>query len=609
MRLGGGLRRNSRGLAIGLALACAAPAAGRAASGADSDARSALDHGIAALPAGWTVRYAGATQTAADTLVLKQVVISRDGRLLLAIGALTLHGLHGDGTAAAPLTAGRLEAADLTEPGAKAMAVAAVAATGIAVAPGDAGSLPAGARAATALMALTAVRIDHATLTGITAGDGRVGQATVDGLAHGRLARAALDDIALDGGSLRVTGVEAEQVDAGLLVQILDPSAYAAGAPRHPLSQVVGHFAEHGFVQDDGSGTTRVDSIDVTDLQLGQSPRAPVGRDALGLPSSVAAVAITGVSHTPAQPDEPRLRVGSVTLGPWRDGRLDSFRVSDVGFKYPSAGGSLDVKSAFVLGLDARGLLAWLALPDGKRPDVPPAPTLDSVGLDHVSVMSPDGGPVTLDHLGAQVSWQNRLPVGQTLTIHHLHIPASLLASKPAMRQPVIAFGRDAVDADLDVNMGWDPATHDLHIAPVQIVADGLGRLTLDLTVGNFDLALMQQGGDAAVGSLIVTTFKTGRLVYEDHSLVGRLLAAVAATQHMSGDALREQLLATLAQMKSPLPSVPRLPAVLAAFLKNPGTLTVTATPAAPVPMAMLGAGAPADTAARLGVGITATAP
>ena len=609
MRFGGGLRRGGRGLAIGLALACAAPVAGRVAWAAGTDATAALDHGIAALPAGWSIRYAKATQTAPDTLVLKQVVISRNGKLLLAIGTLTLHGLHGDGSAAAPLTADRLEAADLTEPGTKGAAIAAVAATGVALAPGDAGSLPAGARAATTLMALTAVRIDHATLTGITAGDGRIGQATVDGLAHGRLARAALDDIALSGGSLRVAGVDAEQVDAGMLVQIFDPSAYAAGAARHPLSQVVGHFAEHGFVLEDGTGTTRVDSIDVTDVQLGQSPEAPVGRNALGLPSSVAAIAITGVSHTPAHPDEPRFRVGSVTLGPWRDGRLDSFRVSDVGFKYPSAGGSLDLKSAFVLGLDARRLLAWLALPDGKRPDVPPAPTLDSVGFDHVSVMSPDGGPVTLDHLGAQVSWQNRLPVGQILTIHHLHVPASLLASKPAMRQAVIAFGRDAVDTDFSVNMGWDPVTHDLHFAPVEIVADGLGRLTLDLTVGNFDLGLMQQGGDAAVGSLIVTTFKSGRLVYEDHSLVGRVLAAVAATQRMSGDALREQLLASLARMKSPLPSVPRLPAVLAAFLKNPGTLTVTAKPAAPVPMAMLGVGAPADTAARLGVGITATAP
>ena len=114
MRFGGGLRRGGRGLAIGLALACAAPVAGHVAWAAGTAATAALDHGIAALPSGWSIRYANATQAAPDTLVLKQVVISRNGKLLLAIGTLTLHGLHGDGTAAAPLTADRLEAADLT---------------------------------------------------------------------------------------------------------------------------------------------------------------------------------------------------------------------------------------------------------------------------------------------------------------------------------------------------------------------------------------------------------------------------------------------------------------------------------------------------------------
>lgn len=609
MRIGRGLLTGGWSVLLGLALAGAAlPATGlgQPAGGTQS---GVLDRAIAALPAGWSVRYASAMPGEGGALVLKQVVVAHDGRLLLAIGQLTLHGLHGDGSAAAPFAADQLDATSLSGPGPKGAAIAGVTATGVAIGPGDAASLPAGSRAATTVAALTAVRIDHATLTAITAGDGRIGRATVDRLARGRLGRAALDDVALNGGSLHVAGLEAEQVDLGWLVRVFDPTAYAPGAERRAPAQAVGHLAEHGFVFEDGDGTTRIDSLDVTDLRVGQAPAAPTGKQALAIPSAVAAVVMTHLSHTPPKPGDPSFSIGGATLGPWHDGRLDALRVSDIHFAYPEEGRSLGVKAVALLGLDARGLLAWVQMPEGRRPELPPTPRLDSFGVDGVAVMSSSGGPVTVDHIGDQVTWQQQVPIGQDLTIRRLHVPTSLLADQPGAAQALPAFGRDAVDADLDFNVVWDPATHDLRVAPFQIAADGLATATLDLTFGNFDLALMQQGTDAAVGSLIVVTVKGGRLVYQDHSLLDRVLAAVAATQGTTPAQLRASLLTVLARMKSPLPSVPRLPAILSDFLLHPGTLTVTAKPPAPVPAAMLGAGSVADAARRLNVGVSASAP
>ncbi|GAN77900.1 hypothetical protein [Acidisphaera rubrifaciens] len=609
MRIGRGLLTGGWSVLLGLALAGAVPAATAGAQPAGGPSQAVLDRAIAGLPAGWSVRYAAASPGEGGALVLKQVVVAHDGRLMLAIGQVTLHGLHGDGSAAAPYAADQLDATSLSGAGPKGVAVAGITATGVAIGPGDAASLPADSRAATTLTALTAVHIDHATLTTVTAGDGRIGRATVDGLAAGRLGRAALDDVALDGGALRVAGLEAEQVDLGWLVRVFDPTAYAPGAAREARAQAVGHLAEHGLVYADGDGTTRIDAFDVTDLQVGQSPSAPVGKGALAIPSAVAAIVMTRLSHTPSKPGGPSFSVGEATLGPWHDGRLDALRVSGIRVAYPKEGRGVDVNAVSLLGLDVHGLIAWAGLPDDRRPDLPPAPRFDSFGVDGVAVTSSAGGPLTVDHIGAQVTWQQQVPVTQDLTVRRLHVPTSLLADQPGAAQALPAFGRDAVDADLEFNMVWDPATHNLRLAPFRIAADGLGTATLDLTFGNVDLALMQQGTDAAVGSLIVATVKGGRLVYQDRSLLGRVLAAVAAVQGTTPEQLRASLLTVLARMKSPLPSVPRLPAILSDFLLHPGTLTVTAKPPAPVPAAMLGAGSLADAAKRLNIGVTTSAP
>jgi len=599
------------GCMLGLCLLLGAPGA-RAAD----DSQATLARAIAALPAGWSVRYAALAPQPDGSLMLTDVVLSHDGKLLLAAASVTIAGLRGDGSAATPFAADLVAATALADTSATGGTTAdSLVANGISVGPGDAGGLPPGSQAAAIVQALTAVRVDHAELTRMRNKDDTIGRVTLDRLAQGRVAAAAITGGAFQNteGNQHTTiaAIEANDVDITRLVRVFDASAYPPAvsgqdAPaRLAIGPAVGRFALHGLSVTEADGPTSIAAIEATDLRLGQAPEPPAGKTFGTVPAALGGAVIGGVHHESAVAGEPTLDLASIALTNYRDGRFDALSLGAMTVSQAAEHLKLGFQSASVHGFDASGLMTWAATDHPDTPDgVPPPPRLGGFELTGLFVDTPSGDRISAAALRDTLVYQDDAPVLQELTVSRLTVPTHGL-NRLVPRDALAAFGRDHVTADLDCKLAWDPRTHDLALSPFRLAADDLATLTLQVTLGNVDLSLLNKGPMAAMAGLVVATVKSGSLVYDDHSLIERAIAVYAATVGQPPDAVRQMLVGMLTNMKSPLPSRPLLPAQLAGFVAHPGTLTARIAPEAAVPAAMLAALSPDETAQKLALDVT----
>jgi hypothetical protein len=579
-------------------------------------AEATLARAMAALPAGWSVRYAALAPQADGSLTLTNVVLSHDGKLLLAAASVTIVGLRGEGSAAAPFVADQVTAsalADTTVAGATTAET--LVATGVSVGPGDASGLPPGSQAAAIVQALTAVRVDHAELTRLRDKDDTVGRMTLDRLAQGRVAAAAITDGAFANGAgnehSAVAAIEANDVDIARLVRVFDPSAYApavAGqdAPaRLAIGPAVGRFALHGLSVTKADSPLTIGAVEVTDLRLGQAPEPPEGKTFGTIPAALGGAVVGGVHFQSPAAHDPNIDLASIALTNYRDGRFDTLTLGATAFATPAEHTAFGFQSALVRGFDASAMMAWAASDHpGDAAGFPPPPRLGGFELTGLFMDTPSGDHVTAAALRDTMSYQDEAPVLQELTVSRLTVPAHGLA-RLVPPNALAAFGQDHVTADLDFKLVWDPRTHDLALAPFRLAAEDLGTLTLNVTMGNVDLSLLPKGPMAAMAGMVVATVKSGSLVYDDHSLIERGIAVYAAMAGQPPDALRQMLVGMLTNMKSPLPSRPMLPSQLAGFIQHPGTLTVRIAPEPAVPAAMLAALSPDETAQKLALDVT----
>jgi hypothetical protein len=164
----------------------------------------------------------------------------------------------------------------------------------------------------------------------------------------------------------------------------------------------------------------------------------------------------------------------------------------------------------------------------------------------------------------------------------------------------------------------------------------GYNRLQADITAdsaidsgqhlieGRFELAVAEAGtlgasfrlladpddpGPVAIKRLDETRLQRFELRYEDASLVDRLLRIYAQQRHRSLAAAREEIIALIDAERADVADRPQLLASLdavAAFVRKPGTLTLSATPQEPVALSDLPAQVrdPAAFAALLGLAI-----
>jgi len=191
-------------------------------------------------------------------------------------------------------------------------------------------------------------------------------------------------------------------------------------------------------------------------------------------------------------------------------------------------------------------------------------------------------------------------------------------------------LGYEQLEGFLEMEGGWNPADGRMALSQFDFTVNDAGTLGLSFDLGGYTPALiaslreLQQqisanpDGDnsaqglAILGLLQQLSFHGAEIAFADDTLTGKVLDFVAKNQGMRPADVANQAKAVLpfllAQLNNPELTAQAAQAV-SAFLDNPQSLRVTASPAGPVPFALIVATAmstPAELTKSLAVNVSA---
>jgi len=196
------------------------------------------------------------------------------------------------------------------------------------------------------------------------------------------------------------------------------------------------------------------------------------------------------------------------------------------------------------------------------------------------------GPRITLSTMEAQGS-----PAGDTgpgtgeASLHGLtlELKDTPLAAAPAA--VIAAFGMTALTMDITAKSTTDPASRLAKISE-DVAFHQLGTLHLSLAAG---LKFPAEPDQDPKEALLTTPIDHAVVEWHDEGLVNRAFSAAAAQMHTTPDVVRAQLAIPIVTLGFLMPDQPDAADQVTAFLKNPGTLTVTLDPPQPVTLDELG--------------------
>lgn len=196
-------------------------------------------------------------------------------------------------------------------------------------------------------------------------------------------------------------------------------------------------------------------------------------------------------------------------------------------------------------------------------------------------------------------------PISSSMTIDRMLLNTAAFDDRRA-RETMKALGYEQIRGDVVANGAWDPRDGRLALTDMTLSAQDAADLTLTLELLGYTTEVAeamralqaqmtpdneQAGGMAMLGLLQQLEFKSMRLTLKDESLTGRILDFVAAQQGMDRPAITAMakglLPIGLAQLQAPAFAAAAQQAI-GAYLDDPDTLTISATPESPVPFALL---------------------
>lgn len=201
----------------------------------------------------------------------------------------------------------------------------------------------------------------------------------------------------------------------------------------------------------------------------------------------------------------------------------------------------------------------------------------------------------------------------------------------PTTKEAIDALGYRTINGNFSMNGTWQPADGKLELSKYDITVDNAATFGITFSLGGYTLDFLKslqemqkkmaeqpEGADksaqgmAILGLMQQLTFNGASIRLDDASLTNKVLDYVGKKQGMSGKDIANQAKAIvpfgLAQLNNPELTA-QASAAVGAYLDNPGTLEISATPPAPVPFALIMAGAmanPADLTKTLGVSVKA---
>ena len=157
-------------------------------------------------------------------------------------------------------------------------------------------------------------------------------------------------------------------------------------------------------------------------------------------------------------------------------------------------------------------------------------------------------------------------------------------------REMIKGLGYDRLVADYGFRLSWREADEAVILDGFKLAIKDLATMNADATLTGLTRQAIQDPKQLE-GALSSLLFTRGKLSVEDKSIVERAVGMQAKKMNVEPDKFRQQIAGALPLflmvLKNPGFQAKLAPA-LQAFIKAPGTMTITAAPATPVPLLKL---------------------
>lgn len=580
-------------IAIPTVIVLLAVGAGGAQLWAEHEARTQVDAALAALPAGATGHYDHVGYNLfTRTLRLSGLTIARDGQPQFSVERAVLHHLSGNGGADSPLHASTVNLVNIDIwRGKRHVKIGDMTSKDVAIlAPG----VPAPAGTPRWLIAPengTPVAIGSLRANTISDDQGMsIVALSLGGYQAGQVRDLSLTHYADHQGNT-IENAAATAIDLDGLDRVFNPARYTPDAPGWTAPRpLLGHFEVAGVVTHDPTSDVHIDHLTLDGFAarpFAEAPTPAMTKSPAFLRDALQAIAIGNATALNIQATDSSshgaFTLGHMSLTGYQDGALGRFTLGSVsvndGGKAADSIGHLEIG-----GLNATPLLH---LPPDAPIDtiVETAQSgglkLTSFALSDVSIQNPDASDmrVTLKSLKETVVYNK--PVQVTFALDDLGIPAGITPELGQFLQPL---GVDPLVVSLKESGSYDLDSGDTKIDGATFTAQGLGHLDLSGEFTNLPRGMPKDNDiEAAIGQMGFGAFS---MTFTNETLVQKLITHFAQQSGKS-----EADITTQARMAAAFAAAAIVPGQadagdqISAFIANPKSLTITASPVAPVPL------------------------
>lgn len=409
--------------------------------------------------------------------------------------------------------------------------------------------------------------------------------------------------------------IEARKYDLDALSAVLDPDRYAGGVGDGQWRTALGLEIYRNFSIEMPGASVRMGSFEMENLRLRQPKKSFTGfldtflskpdlpddeaarlvRDNFaGLLSfaGVGALRLTDLDVT--APEVERFHLGDFHFNDLSSdgigeigvhdldvaiqdkGTLGAERLAVGGFKFPSPELLVSSMYASESGIDF-----------DPMPLIPTMGFAEAVGVDVTqggkTLGAVDRARIDLgDYIGP-------VPTSIASDVRGLDLDLSQIDDRRA-REMIKGLGYDRLVADYGFRLSWREADEAVILDGFKLAIKDLATMNADATLTGLTRQAIQDPKQME-GALTSLLFTRGKLAIEDKSIVERAVGMQAKKMNVEPDKFRQQIAGALPLflmvLKNPGFQAKLAPA-LQAFIKAPGTMTITAAPATPVPVMQL---------------------
>jgi hypothetical protein len=447
------------------------------------------------------------------------------------------------------------------------------------------------------------------------------GSYELKGMADGRIEHVALGPVSQEMPSpdglitFGVERVEARKYDLDAVVAVLDPDRYVGGVGDGKWRDVLGLEVYKNFTINVPGATVRIGSFETENVRMRQPkryfgevidtilarpdmPEEEIGR--LVIDHMAGFLSFAGVGAMRLNDlDVTAPEIERFHLGDFHINDLSSDGIGEIGINDLDA--AAQDKSSLgaerlAIGDIRFGDLDYLA--NALRAaetgaDIDPLPLMPTLGFaEAVNVEVVQAGK----KLGAVE--RARLDLGQYVgpvptkvvtDIRGLDLDLSQVSDRRA-RNMLKDLGYERLMADYGFTLAWREADESVKVDGFRLAIRDLATLTLDATLTGLTRQAIE-APETLETALTALLFTEGKLAIEDQSIVERAIGMQAKKLNVEPDKFRQQIAGALPLFLMALRNPGfqgKLAPALQAFIKTPGTMTITANPATPVPVLQL---------------------